>query len=68
MSSSAVQDLIDNPPARQPDPRFAGREWTTIKVNELVNADDLRFVDIDTGVEAATKVRRRPSLILKVRI
>ncbi|KAK5210399.1 cell separation during budding [Exophiala xenobiotica] len=55
MSSLAVQDLIDNPPATQPDPRFAGREWTTIKVNELVNADGLRFVDIDTGVEAATK-------------
>ncbi|KAJ9638093.1 uncharacterized protein PV06_04924 [Exophiala oligosperma] len=56
VSSMAVQDLIDNPPAKHPDPRFAGRDWTTVKVEELVSADDLRFVDSETGVEAATKV------------
>lgn len=57
MSSQAVQDLIDNPPSKQPDPKFAGRDWTTVQVKELINPDDLRFVDNDTGVEAATKVR-----------
>jgi hypothetical protein len=44
---------------RNPDPRFAGRNWQEVKVKELVNPDDLRFVDIDTGVEAATNVRHR---------
>ncbi|KIV96841.1 hypothetical protein PV10_00658 [Exophiala mesophila] len=57
MSQLAVQDLIDNPPVRaNPDPKFAGRDWQTVKVNELTNPEDLRFVDIDTGVEAATKL------------
>lgn len=59
ISQMAVQDLIDNPPTRNPDPRFAGRDWPTIKAKELVNPDDLKFVDIDTGVEAATNVRGR---------
>ncbi|KAK4936209.1 cell separation during budding [Elasticomyces elasticus] len=56
MSSQAVQDLIDNPPSKQPDPRFVGRDWTTVQVKELINPDNLRFVDNDTGMEAATKV------------
>lgn len=56
LSQLALQDLIDNPPMNNPDPRFAGRDWQTVKVGELANPDDLKFVDIDTGVEAATKV------------
>lgn len=56
LSQIALQDLIDNPPMNHPDPKFAGRDWRTVKVNELANPDDLKFVDIDTGVEAATKV------------
>ncbi|KIX06808.1 uncharacterized protein Z518_04784 [Rhinocladiella mackenziei CBS 650.93] len=56
ISQLAVQELIDNPPMKNPDPKFAGRDWTTVKVKELVNPDDLRFVDIDTGVEAATNL------------
>jgi hypothetical protein len=66
LSHIAVQDLIDNPPMRNPDPRFAGRNWQEVKVKELVNPDDLRFVDIDTGVEAATNVG--PSLRPTVRL
>ena len=42
---------------RNPDPQFAGRNWQDVKVQELVNPDDLRFVDIDSAVEAATNVR-----------
>lgn len=57
MSQLAVQDLIDHPPMKTPDPKFVGRNWAEVKVKELVNPDDLRFVDIDTGVEAATNVR-----------
>lgn len=56
ISSIAVQELIDNPPARQPDARFAGRDWTTVKVGELTSPQDLKFVETDTLVEAATNV------------
>lgn len=56
LSHIAVQDLIDNPPMRNPDPKFAGRNWQEVKAKELANPDDLRFVDIDTGIEAATNV------------
>ncbi|EXJ85728.1 hypothetical protein A1O1_06096 [Capronia coronata CBS 617.96] len=56
LSQLAVQELIDNPPMKNPDPKFAGREWTTIKVKELVSPGDLRFVDIKTAVESATKI------------
>jgi hypothetical protein len=57
ISQLAVQDLIDNPPHRSaPDPRFAGRDWRTIKILELTSPEDLRFVETDTPVEAATNV------------
>ncbi|RMZ88017.1 hypothetical protein DV736_g4755, partial [Chaetothyriales sp. CBS 134916] len=53
----AVQELIDNPPQRSgPDPQFAGRDWRTIRVQELTSPDDLRFVDAKTTVEAATNL------------
>lgn len=55
LSQLAVQDLIDNPPAKI-DPKFAGRDWRNVSVAELVSPDDLKFVEINTGVEAATNV------------
>ena len=57
ISQIHVQELMNNPPVRTaPDPKFAGRDWRTIKVKELTSPDDLRFVEADTGVEAATNV------------
>lgn len=56
VSQLAVQELIDNPPRNAPDPRFAGRDWQTVEVKELTSPNDLKFVDVDTGVEDATKV------------
>lgn len=56
-SQAAVQELLNNPPVnRAPDPAFVGRDWRTIHVGELVNAADLRFAELDTGIEAATNV------------
>ena len=56
-SQAQMQELLNNPPtAGTADPAFAGRDWRTITVDELVNQDDLRFVELDTGVEAATNV------------
>lgn len=66
ISQLAIQDLIDNPPARSnPDPAFAGRDWRSISVAELVSPEDLKFVEIDTGVEAATNVRQTPYASLR---
>ena len=58
MSQLAVQELIDNPPRQAPDPKFAGRDWRTVRVAELTSPTDLKFVDVDIGVEEATKVSR----------
>ena len=56
VSQLAVQELIDNPPRNAPDPKFAGRDWRTVEVQELTSPNDLKFVNVDTGVEDATKV------------
>ena len=57
LSQAQIQDLVNNPPtAGSADPAFAGRDWQHISVGELVNPDDLHFVELDTGVEAATNV------------
>jgi hypothetical protein len=63
LSQLAVQDLIDNPPNRTtPDPQFTGRNWRTIKVQELTSPEDLRFVETDAPVEAATNVSSSTAL------
>jgi hypothetical protein len=65
LSQLAIQDLIDNPPPRNhPDPAFIGRDWRTVHVSELVDSADLRFIEEDTGIEAATNVRISPLLCL----
>lgn len=54
---SAVQELLNHPPvAKTVDPRFAGRDWRQIRVGELVNKEEVRWAQLDTGVEQATKV------------
>ena len=58
-SQQAVQDLINNPPIGPQDPegaRFAGRDWRTIKVGEIIAPEETRFVQADTSVEEATKL------------
>lgn len=54
-----MQDLLNNPPtAGNADPAFVGRDWHTITVGELVNEKDVKFVEVDTGIEEATHVSR----------
>jgi hypothetical protein len=56
-TQAAVQELINHPQiTRSGNAKFAGRDWTQIKVGELVSKNDVRFVESDTGVEEATKV------------
>lgn len=53
-----MQALLNDPPtAGTADAAFAGRDWREITVIELVKSEDVRWVEVDTGVEAATSVR-----------
>lgn len=57
LSQAAVQELLNNPtPLNKPDARFKGRDWRSIEIGELVNSDDVRFVETNTSVEEATNV------------
>ena len=67
LTQIAIQSLIDNPPVRNaPDPAFAGRDWRQICVGELVSPNDLKFVELDTGIEEATNVRWNSDLSLSL--
>lgn len=58
LNQAALQSLIDNPPPpKNPDPAFVDRDWREISIGELISPDDLRFVEMDTGIEEATNVR-----------
>ena len=58
LSQMQIQDLLNNPPTSgHADPRFAGRDWQHISVGELVLPEELRLVELDTGIEDATNVR-----------
>lgn len=57
LSQTQIQDLVNNPPTSgHSDPNFVGRDWQHISVGELCDEEDLRFVELDTGVEDATNV------------
>lgn len=57
LSEAQIRDLMNNPPtAGSADPRFAGRDWQHIGVGELVHPEDVRWVEVDTGVEDATNL------------
>lgn len=59
-TQAALQELLSRPPDphRNADPRFAGRDWHDVTVGELVTSDDLKWAEMDTSVEQATKVGR----------
>jgi hypothetical protein len=58
LTQAVIQSLIDNPPSgNAANPAFSGRDWTQISIGELLNPDDVRFVESDTGIEDATNVR-----------
>lgn len=57
LSQAQIQELLNNPPTSgHADPKFVGRDWQHISVGELCDEEDLRFVELDTGVEDATNV------------
>lgn len=56
LTQQALQDLLNNPPTKPGDPRFAGRDWKSIKIGEIVDESQVRFVENDTSVEEATNL------------
>lgn len=46
------------PHSRQPNPKFAGRDWRDVQLGELVslNTDTVQWADFDTSVEEATMI------------
>lgn len=56
LSQQALQDLLNNPPTKGGDPKFHGRDWKTIQIGEIVDPDQVRFVEYTTSVEEATEV------------
>ncbi|KAK8186482.1 hypothetical protein BC567DRAFT_270301 [Phyllosticta citribraziliensis] len=58
LSQQALQELLNNPPIGKhaQNSAFAGRDWRSIRVGEVIDPDLVRFVDIDASVEEATNV------------
>ncbi|KAL3463174.1 hypothetical protein BJX64DRAFT_257743 [Aspergillus heterothallicus] len=57
LTQAAIQSLIDHPPApSQINPAFIDRDWREISIGELVSPDDLKFVEVNTGIEEATNI------------
>jgi len=64
---------MNNPPTmntggggKEERDEFAGRDWRTIKVGEIVDRELVRFVEMDTSVEEATNVCSFPPLPVQV--
>ncbi|KAL2860895.1 CBS domain-containing protein [Aspergillus lucknowensis] len=57
LTQAAIQSLIDHPPApNHINPAFIDRDWREISIGELVSPDDLKFVEVNTGIEEATNI------------
>ncbi|KAM0492883.1 hypothetical protein ACHAPB_008661 [Verticillium nonalfalfae] len=70
-TQAAVQELLNHPPAanKHSNPRFAGRDWRDISVNELVSPEDVKWATLDTSVEEAsmTLVKHAPMNAVLIR-
>ncbi|KAJ2978402.1 hypothetical protein NQ176_g3835 [Zarea fungicola] len=69
LTHAAVQELMNHPPTKKHgNPKFAGRAWRDITVGELLAPDDVRWVELDDSVEAATKILlKSPTNVVLVR-
>lgn len=47
-----------NPPVKTngEDAKFAGRDWRTVQVQEIIEPSETRFVELDTSIEDTTKL------------
>src|ERR1700753_2781825 len=50
MSQSAIQDFLNDPPsAKSGTPAFAGRDWRSVRVEEVVDQAKVRFAEMTTS-------------------
>lgn len=57
MSQQAIQELLSHPPVpHKTNHHFSGRDWKSIRVGEVVDPEEVRFVEEATSVEEATNV------------
>ncbi|KAE8831286.1 hypothetical protein PTNB73_09174 [Pyrenophora teres f. teres] len=56
LTQQALQDLLNNPPTKGGDPKFQGRDWKSVRLGEIVDPEQVRFVEYDTSVEEATNL------------
>lgn len=54
MSQQSVADLIASPPLK--GDALPHRDWRHVRVSELLESTELRFVQLDTPVEVACQV------------
>lgn len=62
-TQAALQELLNHPPAgnKHANPRFAGRDWRDVSIGELVSPDDIKWMELDSSIEEATKVSLAPT-------
>ncbi|KAI9779601.1 MAG: cell separation during budding [Geoglossum umbratile] len=55
---SAIDMMLTSTPIPRPgeSSKFSGRDWKSIKVCELVDEENVHFVELDTPVETATQL------------
>ncbi|KAF4974085.1 hypothetical protein FZEAL_8986 [Fusarium zealandicum] len=62
-TQAALQELLNHPPVgnKHANPRFSGRDWRDVAVEELVSPEDVKWVEFDNSIEEATKVLLKSS-------
>ncbi|KAK4612665.1 hypothetical protein CLAFUR0_13137 [Fulvia fulva] len=69
-SGSALTELLMHPSNKTngaSDPKFKGRDWRKIQVDEIIDPAETRFVELDTSIEDTTKLLVRsgaPNVVL----
>ncbi|KAL6400360.1 uncharacterized protein AUP68_16060 [Ilyonectria robusta] len=69
-TQAALQELLNHPPAgnKHANPRFAGRDWRDVSIGELVSPDDIKWMELDSSIEEATKLLlKSPTNVVLVR-
>ncbi|KAM7221542.1 hypothetical protein V8F06_003114 [Rhypophila decipiens] len=69
-TQQAVQEMMNNPPNnRNPNPRYAGKDWRDLAVGEFAVPEEVRWVDFDTSVEEATMtlLKNNPNNVVLIR-
>lgn len=68
-SGQALTELLMNPPVKGngADAKFKGRDWRSIRVDEIIDPAETRFVELDASIEDTTKLLIRggaPNVVL----